>query len=104
MPLSGVINMHVYSIFTEAGVMTRCVHVWQVPGQCVEGQVFSAAPVYSPGKQPNKHKTCTISTNLSELGEYDKVIIPKRARTSKKTQDGSSQCLYVIWFNILYVF
>uniref|UniRef100_A0A8C1W1M0 Zinc finger protein 341 n=1 Tax=Cyprinus carpio TaxID=7962 RepID=A0A8C1W1M0_CYPCA len=55
--------------------------------QCVEGQVFSAAPVYSPGKQSNKTKTCTISTNLSELGEYDKVIIPKRARTSKKTQD-----------------
>ncbi|RXN34278.1 zinc finger protein 341-like [Labeo rohita] len=59
----------------------------QVPSQCVEGQVFSAAPVYSPGKQTNKNKTCTISANLSELGEYDKVIIPKRARTSKKTQD-----------------
>ncbi|XP_016295383.1 zinc finger protein 341-like isoform X2 [Sinocyclocheilus anshuiensis] len=54
----------------------------QVPSQCVEGQVFSAAPVYSPGKQTNKTKT-----NLSELGEYDKVIIPKRARTSKKIQD-----------------
>ncbi|KAL1249348.1 hypothetical protein QQF64_020353 [Cirrhinus molitorella] len=59
----------------------------QIPSQCVEGQVFSAAPVYSPGKQTNKNKTCTISANLSELGEYDKVIIPKRARTSKKTHD-----------------
>ncbi|KAK9954693.1 hypothetical protein ABG768_016742 [Culter alburnus] len=59
----------------------------QVPSQCVEGQVFSAAPVYSPGKQTAKNKSCTISTNLSELGEYDKVIIPKRARSSKKTQD-----------------
>ncbi|XP_050951660.1 zinc finger protein 341 isoform X2 [Labeo rohita] len=63
----------------------------QVPSQCVEGQVFSAAPVYSPGKQTNKNKTCTISANLSELGEYDKVIIPKRARTSKKTQDGQTK-------------
>ncbi|XP_016086876.1 zinc finger protein 341-like isoform X2 [Sinocyclocheilus grahami] len=63
----------------------------QVPSQCVEGQVFSAAPVYSPGKLTNKTKTCTISTNLSELGEYDKVIIPKRARTSKKTQDGQAK-------------
>ncbi|CAM4675175.1 unnamed protein product [Leuciscus chuanchicus] len=59
----------------------------QIPSQCVEGQVFSAAPVYSPGKHTAKNKSCTISTNLSELGEYDKVIIPKRARTSKKTQD-----------------
>nr|XP_005174589.1 zinc finger protein 341 isoform X1 [Danio rerio] len=59
----------------------------QVPSQCVEGQVFSAAPVYSPGKQSTKNKACTISTNLSELAEYDKVIIPKRSRVSKKTQD-----------------
>ncbi|XP_055044456.2 zinc finger protein 341 isoform X3 [Misgurnus anguillicaudatus] len=55
----------------------------QVPNQCVDGQGFSTAPVYSPGKQSTKNKTCT----LSELGEYNKVIIPKRARTSKKTQD-----------------
>uniref|UniRef100_A0A672NF83 Zinc finger protein 341-like n=1 Tax=Sinocyclocheilus grahami TaxID=75366 RepID=A0A672NF83_SINGR len=44
----------------------------QVPSQCLEGQVFSAAPVYSPGKQPNKNKTCTISTNLSELAGQTK--------------------------------
>uniref|UniRef100_A0A8C1W1L3 Zinc finger protein 341 n=1 Tax=Cyprinus carpio TaxID=7962 RepID=A0A8C1W1L3_CYPCA len=43
-----------------------------VPSQCVEGQVFSAAPVYSPGKQSNKTKTCTISTNLSELAGQTK--------------------------------
>lgn len=55
----------------------------QVPTQCVDGQGFNTAPVYSPGKQSTKNKTCT----LSELGEYNKVIIPKRARTSKKTQD-----------------
>ncbi|XP_051955571.1 zinc finger protein 341-like isoform X2 [Xyrauchen texanus] len=63
----------------------------QVPSQCVESQVFSTASVYSPGKQTTKNKSCTISTNLSELGEYDKVIIPKRTRTSKKTLDGQTK-------------
>lgn len=61
----------------------------QVPSQCVDGHTFSSAPVYSPGKQSNKNKTCTMGSNLSELGEYNKVIIPKRARTAKKTPDGN---------------
>ncbi|XP_051947182.1 zinc finger protein 341 isoform X2 [Xyrauchen texanus] len=63
----------------------------QVPSQCVESQAFITAPVYSPGKQTTKNKPCTLSTNLSQLGEYDKVIIPKKTRTSKKTQDGQAK-------------
>lgn len=63
--------------------------VCQVPSQCVDGQAFSTAQVYSPGKQSTKNKTCTIGSNLSELGEYNKVVIPKRARTAKKTPDGT---------------
>ncbi|XP_057219412.1 zinc finger protein 341 [Triplophysa rosa] len=59
----------------------------QVPSQCVDGQTFSTAQVYSPGKQSTKNKTCTMGSSLSELGEYNKVVIPKRARTAKKTPD-----------------
>ncbi|XP_048097423.1 zinc finger protein 341 isoform X1 [Alosa alosa] len=55
----------------------------QVPSQCVESQGFTSPPVYSFGKQASK--TC-ISTNLSDLCKYEKVIIPKRSRRTKKDQ------------------
>ncbi|XP_031422645.1 zinc finger protein 341 isoform X2 [Clupea harengus] len=56
----------------------------QVPSQCVESPVFTTPPVYSFGKQGSK--TC-IMTNLTDLCEYEKVIIPKRSRCTKKDQE-----------------
>ncbi|KAM8829483.1 zinc finger protein 341 isoform 2-T4 [Synchiropus picturatus] len=66
-------------------------HPVQVPSQCVESQSFNTPPVYSPGKQAAKTKTCTIATsNLTELGDFEKVIIPKRAHNCKKITDAAS--------------
>ncbi|GLD72754.1 zinc finger protein 341 isoform X1 [Lates japonicus] len=65
-------------------------HPVQVPSQCVESQSFTTPPVYSPGKQGTKTKTCSITTNLTELGDFEKVIIPKRPRSSKKSPDGAT--------------
>ncbi|XP_028439007.1 zinc finger protein 341, partial [Perca flavescens] len=65
-------------------------HSVQVPSQCVESQSFNTPPVYSPGKQCTKTKTCSITTNLTELGDFEKVIIPKRSRSSKKSSDGAA--------------
>lgn len=62
----------------------------QVPSQCVESQSFTTPPVYSPGKQGTKTKICSITTNLTELGDFEKVIIPKRPRSSKKSSDGAT--------------
>uniref|UniRef100_A0A8C7MAK7 Zinc finger protein 341 n=1 Tax=Oncorhynchus kisutch TaxID=8019 RepID=A0A8C7MAK7_ONCKI len=62
----------------------------QVPSQCVESQSFNTPPVYSPGKQGTKTKTCSINANLTELEEFDKVIIPKQPRNGKKGQDGAA--------------
>lgn len=62
----------------------------QVPSQCVESQSFTTPPVYSPGKQGAKTKTCSITPNLTEVGEFEKVIIPKRPRSSKKIPDGAT--------------
>ncbi|XP_010889766.2 zinc finger protein 341 isoform X1 [Esox lucius] len=56
----------------------------QVPSQCVESQSFNTPPIYSPGKQGTKTKTCSITANLNELGDFDKMIIPKRPRNGKK--------------------
>ncbi|XP_038579477.1 zinc finger protein 341 [Micropterus salmoides] len=64
-------------------------HPVQVPSQCVESQSFTTPPVYSPGKQSTKTKICSITTNLTELGDFEKVIIPKRPRSSKKSLDGA---------------
>ncbi|KAM9430090.1 zinc finger protein 341-like isoform 2-T2 [Salvelinus alpinus] len=61
----------------------------QVPSQCVESQSFNTPPVYSPGKQGTKTKTCSITANLTGLEEFDKVIIPKRPKNGKKGQDGA---------------
>ncbi|KAM9505064.1 zinc finger protein 341-like isoform 2-T2 [Salvelinus alpinus] len=63
----------------------------QVPSQCVESQSFNTPPVYSPGKQGTKTKTCSINANLTELEEFDKVIIPKQPRNGKKGQDGAAE-------------
>ncbi|XP_056130663.1 zinc finger protein 341 [Lampris incognitus] len=63
----------------------------QVPSQCVESQSFTTPPVYSPGKQGTKTKTCSITTNLSELGDFERVIIPKRPRNSKKSSDRATE-------------
>ncbi|XP_021171797.2 zinc finger protein 341 isoform X4 [Fundulus heteroclitus] len=57
------------------------------PSQCVEGQPFSSAPVYSPGKQGSKAKSCG---NMVELSDFEKVIIPKQPRSSKKATDGAT--------------
>ncbi|XP_041801725.1 zinc finger protein 341 isoform X2 [Chelmon rostratus] len=65
-------------------------HPVQVPSQCVESQSFTTPPVYSPGKQGTKTKICSITTNLTELGDFEKVIIPKRPRSSKKSPDGAT--------------
>ncbi|CAN9515837.1 unnamed protein product [Ophioblennius macclurei] len=65
-------------------------HPVQVPSQCVESQSFTTPPVYSPGKQGTKIKTCSITTNMAELGDFEKVIIPKRPRSSKKSADGAA--------------
>ncbi|CAB1336413.1 unnamed protein product [Coregonus sp. 'balchen'] len=46
----------------------------QVPSQCVESQSFNTPPVYSPGKQGTKTKTCSITANLTELEEFDKKL------------------------------
>jgi hypothetical protein len=56
----------------------------------VESQSFNTPPVYSPGKQGTKTKTCSINANLTELEEFDKVIIPKQPRNGKKGQDGAA--------------
>uniref|UniRef100_A0A665X479 C2H2-type domain-containing protein n=1 Tax=Echeneis naucrates TaxID=173247 RepID=A0A665X479_ECHNA len=60
--------------------------ILQVPSQCVESQSFTTLPVYSPGKQGTKTKT----TTLTELGDFEKVIIPKRPRGNKKSPDGAA--------------
>uniref|UniRef100_A0A673BKN8 Zinc finger protein 341 n=1 Tax=Sphaeramia orbicularis TaxID=375764 RepID=A0A673BKN8_9TELE len=44
-------------------------HPVQVPSQCVGSQSFTTTPVYSPGKQGAKTKTCSITANLTELAE-----------------------------------
>uniref|UniRef100_A0A674NWG0 Zinc finger protein 341 n=1 Tax=Takifugu rubripes TaxID=31033 RepID=A0A674NWG0_TAKRU len=59
----------------------------QVPSQCVESQSFTTPPVYSPGKQCTKTKICSVTNSLTELGDFEKVIIPKRQRNNKKSPD-----------------
>uniref|UniRef100_A0AAY4AWZ1 C2H2-type domain-containing protein n=1 Tax=Denticeps clupeoides TaxID=299321 RepID=A0AAY4AWZ1_9TELE len=61
----------------------------QVSGPCVEGQSFPATPVYCPAKQGSKNKTCMSS--LTEMGGYEKAIIPRRHRNGKKSQEGKNK-------------
>lgn len=62
-------------------------------GQCVDSQTaaFSSAPVYSSAKPAQKLKSCSSTVTLSELSEYDKVIIPKKTRNSKKGHEGNGE-------------
>ncbi|KAI5609233.1 zinc finger protein 341 isoform X1 [Silurus asotus] len=59
-------------------------------GQCVDSQnsAYSSAPVYSSVKPLQKPKSCSSTVALSDLADYDKVIIPKKTRNSKKGHDG----------------
>ncbi|XP_030589797.1 zinc finger protein 341 isoform X2 [Archocentrus centrarchus] len=68
-------------------------HPVQVPSQGVESQSFTTPPVYSPGKQGTKTKTCSITTNMTELSDFEKVIVPKRPRSCKKSSDGVTEQL-----------
>ncbi|XP_046725373.1 zinc finger protein 341 [Silurus meridionalis] len=65
-------------------------HSVQGGGQCVDSQnpAYSSAPVYSSVKPLQKPKSCSSTVALSDLAEYDKVIIPKKTRNSKKGHDG----------------
>ncbi|XP_061657166.1 zinc finger protein 341 isoform X1 [Syngnathoides biaculeatus] len=68
-------------------------HPVQVPSQCVESQSFTTPPIYSPGKVGTKTKTCSITSNTTELNEFEKLIGPKRQRSSKKSSDGGLDSL-----------
>ncbi|XP_013870817.1 zinc finger protein 341 [Austrofundulus limnaeus] len=63
------------------------------PVQCVESQSFTNTPVYSPEKQGAKTKTCNSSSNMTELGDFEKVIIPKQPRANKKSTNGATEQL-----------
>ncbi|KAF6728042.1 Zinc finger protein 341 [Oryzias melastigma] len=65
-------------------------HPVQVPSQCVESQSFSSPPIYSPDKQPAKTKTCSATSNMAELGDFEKVIIPKQPRSAKKNSSAGT--------------
>ncbi|XP_028810252.1 zinc finger protein 341 isoform X2 [Denticeps clupeoides] len=75
---------------TEAGSLgLQSFQPEQVSGPCVEGQSFPATPVYCPAKQGSKNKTCMSS--LTEMGGYEKAIIPRRHRNGKKSQEGKNK-------------
>ncbi|XP_027021547.2 zinc finger protein 341 [Tachysurus fulvidraco] len=60
-------------------------------GQCMDSQTadFGSEPVYSSVKPAQKQKSCNSTVTLSELSEYDKVIIPKKTRNNKKGHEGA---------------
>ncbi|XP_077573505.1 zinc finger protein 341 [Stigmatopora nigra] len=62
-------------------------HPVQVPSQCVESQSFNTPPVYSPGKLGLKTKTCSINSNATELGDFEKLAGPKQPQSNKKCSD-----------------
>lgn len=69
-----------------------------MPSQGVESHSFTP-PVYSPGKQGTKTKTCSITASMAELGDFEKVIVPKRPRNCKKSSDGvAGTCGKVLQF------
>lgn len=70
-----------------------------MPSQGVESHSFTTPPVYSPGKQGTKTKTCSITASMAELGDFEKVIVPKRPRNCKKSSDGvAGTCGKVLQF------
>lgn len=85
-PFHPVLVSQASCLLTPPSGRTRQFGLTQVPSQCVESQSFTTPPVYGPGKQGTKTKICSLTNNLTELGE--KVIIPKRQRNSKKSPDG----------------
>ncbi|XP_015220037.2 zinc finger protein 341 isoform X1 [Lepisosteus oculatus] len=65
----------------------------QVSSQCVESQVFTTPPVYSPGKQGLKTKTSSITNSLNnsspaELGSFDQTAKARRPRNSIEGPEG----------------
>lgn len=56
----------------------------------MESQSFSSPPIYSPDKQPAKTKTCSATSNMAELGDFEKVIIPKQPRSAKKNSSAGT--------------
>ncbi|XP_026873896.2 zinc finger protein 341 isoform X3 [Electrophorus electricus] len=62
----------------------------QVQGtsHCVESQsqVFVSAPVYSPAKPAAKAKSCSVTSALPELAEYDKPVGAKKGRNVGQTK------------------
>lgn len=62
-------------------------------GQCMDSQTadFGSDPVYSSVKPAQKQKSCNSTVTLSELSEYDKVIIPKKTRNNKKGHEGTKE-------------
>lgn len=70
-----------------------------MPSQGVESHSFTTPPLYSPGKQGTKTKTCSITASMAELGDFEKVIVPKRPRNCKKSSDGvAGTCGKVLQF------
>ncbi|KAI1892394.1 hypothetical protein AGOR_G00132910 [Albula goreensis] len=59
----------------------------QIPSQCVDSPPFTTPPVYSPGKQGSKTKTCSITANMAELGDFHKMPTPR----SIKNDNGNVQ-------------
>ncbi|XP_066529225.1 zinc finger protein 341 isoform X3 [Hoplias malabaricus] len=84
-PMAGGVNTEVHALGLQSFQSV------QGPSHCVEnqGQAFSSAPAYSSAKPTAKAKTC--SAGLHELAEYEKIIIPKKTRNTKKGQDGQSK-------------
>nr|XP_057941621.1 zinc finger protein 341 isoform X2 [Doryrhamphus excisus] len=68
-------------------------HSVQVPSQCVESQSFTTPPVYSPGRLGIKTKTCSVNANTAELGEFEKLVGPKRLRNGRKSPDVAAESL-----------
>uniref|UniRef100_A0A8C9RVF9 Zinc finger protein 341 n=2 Tax=Scleropages formosus TaxID=113540 RepID=A0A8C9RVF9_SCLFO len=61
----------------------------QVPSQCVDSAPFTTTPVYSPGKQESKTKTSSITSNLTEMGDFDKATNPRRIKHDNIGQDAA---------------
>uniref|UniRef100_A0A7N6AFC3 C2H2-type domain-containing protein n=1 Tax=Anabas testudineus TaxID=64144 RepID=A0A7N6AFC3_ANATE len=59
-------------------------HSVQVPSQCVESQSFTTPPVYSPGKQGTKTKTCSITANLTETPNGSVALLNQLKRKGSK--------------------
>ncbi|XP_036389531.1 zinc finger protein 341 isoform X1 [Megalops cyprinoides] len=59
----------------------------QIPSQCVDSPAFTTPPVYSPGKQGSKTKTCSITANMAELGDFHKAGNQRRTKNDNNGQE-----------------